>query len=158
MRKIFDKNKYKKSRKAEEGSALIMTVIALASALVIVISVSVVSISEKELTGKIRNSAAAFQAADSGMEYILKRKEDGSINSGTNLDDLCGRRIDNLGACDPEIYVFGEKLNIKIYFLGKDGILSSGTAGEVGVIRSVGTAGKGKDSASRTLEVVVYID
>lgn len=59
--------------KDNRGSALIMTVIVLVSAVMISMAITAISVMESKLGGKVKSSTPALQVADSGLEWAIKK-------------------------------------------------------------------------------------
>lgn len=140
------KNKIFKNR----GSALILAVIVLVNALFIVVAVSSISIVERRMSIKTRNTAPAFQAADSGIEYVLSQIGDDGTIGGICTDDF---------GTDGKCTITSSNLdNVEIYFLdGADQVITDGNTSRdsVRAIRSVGKFGEGGYGATRAIEVAI---
>lgn len=147
MEKI--KDKFLKNR----GSALVLAVIVLVNALFIVVAVSSISIVERKMSIKTRNTAPAFQAADSGVEYVLSRMDDDDKDT---IDAVCGVPLTTDGTC---IISLSDSIkDVRIYFLGTDDkIITEGSTSPnlVRSIRSVGKFGGENYATTRAIEVVL---
>lgn len=142
------KSKIKKFIKNEKGSALILTMIVLVNAILIVTAIGVVSIMEQKSSSRTKNSTPALQTADSGMEYILKKINDGC----SPIDDCCDSFNSSTGKCAVSIS------NVIIYFIKEDGggrsvVIDGNTElSNVAAVRSVGIYGTGQERVTRALE------
>jgi Tfp pilus assembly protein PilX len=149
--KIFSKNKYK-----QEGSILILTLLALVGALSIAVAMSSISIVERKMTTKSRKSVTAFQAANSGIEWAMKKLNDAepgetitskfsSMESDGKISCPNGLFNDNDTGC--EIYLLdGTNQNRTVI---ND---SSISLDKVVAIRSTGKYGKNEEQVGRALE------
>ncbi len=81
-----------KKQKKQEGSILILTLLALVGALSISVAMVSISVVERKMTTKSKKSVTAFQSANSGIEWALKKindadfKDDDSGNMQTIAD------------------------------------------------------------------------
>ena len=135
----------------ESGSALVLTIIVLVNALLIVTTITAISVIEQKASSKTKNSTPAYQAADSAMEWALKRLQDPTI---AQLDELCPGPggFDASGRCDPGI----PNIESEIYFIDVNGaVITDPTESPSTAVsmRTVGRYGDGDDRVSRALEV-----
>ena len=71
-----------KKNKKQEGSILILTLLALVGALSIAVAMVSISVIERKMTTKSRKSVTAFQSANSGIEWALKKINDAGVSGG----------------------------------------------------------------------------
>jgi Tfp pilus assembly protein PilX len=150
---MFKKRKSKlNENQKEEGSALVLAIIVLVNALFIVVTVSSIAIVERQMSSKNRSSTLAFQAADSGIEYILGIVKE---SSDQEISSLCQAFSNGECVIDPE--KFGNlDLSVKIYFLDGDGNViedENTKLSDVESARSVGTSGEGSFETTRAVEI-----
>ena len=159
--KIFSKNKYK-----QEGSILILTLLALVGALSIAVAMSSISIVERKMTTKSRKSVTAFQAANSGIEWAMKKLNDAEVNSGKvqTIEDAFGigsMQSDGKISCPSganDLFASGDNTGCEIYLLGGSNqnrtvITADNTSlDKVVAIRSTGKYGKNEEQVGRALE------
>jgi len=155
----------RKNNKREEGSALVLTVMVLVNALLIVGAISAISVIEKKMTARAKNSAPAFQAADSGIEWVLQQISLASDPVTTTIagvfdPDTSGMNV-TTGRYDcPDGSVTAVDLNVdcQFYFIDVSGeIITDPTVVlmEIDSVRSVGNAGVPEERASRAIEVLL---
>jgi len=152
MKKIFKNNK---------GSAMVLIMILIANALVILSSIVFISAIQNKATGVNALTAAAFQQADSGLEYLLREinhnldatydpaNGDSSVD---NVEDACDQFIPSTRKCEinyPEAAA---------YFMDVDSnVLPGGTAlNEVVYIKVVGEVSNNANSVSRSLKATLF--
>ncbi|MEA2007132.1 MAG: hypothetical protein U9O20_03170 [Patescibacteria group bacterium] len=148
----------KKMLKSQEGSALVLTIIVLVNALLIVTTITAISVIEQKVSSKTKNSTPAYQAADSAMEWALKRLQDTTI---AQLDELCPgaggfNTTTNPGRCDPGLAFPDPNTITEIYFVNNDGVVITNPTESPSAavsMRTVGRFGDGDDRVSRALEV-----
>jgi len=153
-------SKIKKIVNEEKGSILILTMLALVSAISIAVAMSSISIVERKITTKSRKSVTAFQSANSGIEWAMKKIND--AEPGKKISDLFNGAIpDSKGQIDCDnasIFSTNSDLKCKITFLkrGVSGtreiITSDAPIEDVVAIRSSGTFGSGTETVGRALE------
>ncbi len=71
-----------KKQKKQEGSILILTLLALVGAMSIAVAMVSISVVERKMTTKSKKSVTAFQSANSGIEWALKKINDTTVSSG----------------------------------------------------------------------------
>ncbi len=158
----------------QRGSALVLVAVLLIGAAFLVASVSAVSILQRKMSTAVSNSAPAFQAADSGIEWSMKYFRD--YSSGENTDPstpIAGIGFDQfmLGTsagwdgdklfCPNSIFESNSNSDYQceIYFLDRDGkfLRPTDLVSEVFYVRSVGTYGRGDEKAVRALQTEVNL-
>lgn len=143
--------KIKNIFKTQKGSALVLTLIVLVNALLIVSAISVISIMERSMSGKVKSSTPAFQSADSGLEYALQKIKNASSTDPISV--VCGAPNASTGKADCSSEI---SQSVSLYFLKDDGtVMTSGQIKDVASIRSVGQAGNGEDVTTRAIEAAV---
>lgn len=133
-----------------------MTVIILVNALIIVTAISTISILERKINSRTKNSTPAFQAADSGVEWILFEVEAADTTDtlevvfGTGEMDAQGRL-----QCPGSLGV-----DCEFYFVDELGVIITNdatTLADVEAVRVVGKFGEQEEQASRAIEAVLAI-
>ncbi len=153
----------KKIKKEKEGSILILTMLALVGAISIAVAMSSISIVERKMTTKSRKSTTAFQSANSGIEWAMKRINDVNGIAGTDktIQEVFGVNPDSKGQinCPNDLFSDGSGLDCKITFLKKDSVtggrsIITGSANmeDIVAIRSAGTFGTNIEKVGRALE------
>lgn len=134
----------------QKGSAMVMAMIVLVNALVIVASISMISVAERKMSGKFKSSTPAFQAADSGVEWAMKKIQD---NPGSKkISDIFGTPgADGAFSCG----AIG--VECKVVLLDAEGnpVGSADSLSEIATIRSIGSAGTGDNVTNRAVETAV---
>jgi Tfp pilus assembly protein PilX len=153
----------KKIKNNEQGSILILTMLALVGAISIAVAMSSISIVERKMTTKTRKSTTAFQSANSGIEWAMKKINDANGIAGTDktIQEVFGGDPDINGQmnCPVNLFSVGSGLNCKVTFLKKDTtsgervIITGGSDIEdIVAIRSAGTFGTSTEKVGRALE------
>ncbi len=145
-----------KAKTSQGGSALVLTVIVLVTALVISLSISVISVMERKISSKARNSTPAFQAADSGLDWALRKIND-SYGPETLADvfpdpdcsfDTSTGEINCSGGDAPNV-------DFSLFFIDRDSQIMR-DAGllvrNIYAIRSIGRSGLNEEEVNRSLE------
>ena len=149
----------KKLREDKSGSILILTMLALVGAISIAVAMSSVSIVERKMTTKSRKSTTAFQSANSGIEWAMKKINDASPSD--TIYNVFLKTPDGNGqiTCPPGLFTVGSGLECKITFLERnsgtgerDLITSDASMEDVVAIRSSGTFGSDSEQVGRALE------
>ena len=134
------------------------------NALLIVAAIAAISIVERKASTKTKNSAPAFQAADSAMEWVLKQLKGSSIS---DVSDMClsfdGPADSNPGLCIPDNSLtdnfIGMPTDVEVYFMDSSGVVitdSTESIYNVNTVRTIGRYGINNDEkVSRALEVSV---
>ncbi len=136
-----------------------LTVIILVNALLIVTAISSISVIERKMSSRVKNTTPAFQAADSGVEWVLYKV--GSITDPNvkSLADVFG--AGNMAAtgrynCPP---VLGG-VDCEFYFVDAMGAVITAEDTkliDIDSVRSVGRYGEDEEKASRAIEVMMEI-
>jgi MFS superfamily sulfate permease-like transporter len=153
----------KKIKEENRGSILILTMLALVGAISIAVAMASVSIVERKMTTKSRKSTTAFQSANSGIEWAMKKINDADgTDAQENISDLFNRAVpDDNGQidCDNDIMFSNNSgLKCKITFLQRnatgtrDIIIGDAPMEDVVAIRSSGTFGTDTEQVGRALE------
>lgn len=145
----------------QRGSALVLTVIVLVNALLIVAAISTISVMERKMSSRAKNSTPAFQAADSGAEWVLYKIGASTDPMTTTLATIFpgGDGMDGAGIYDCRSD-FGLAVNCEVYFVDKLGeVVELDSTPLIGIdsVRVVGKYGEQEDEASRALEVMIEI-
>lgn len=155
-----NKNKIKKQK--QDGSAIVLMVLVLVNALIIVSVIASISLVESKMSSNIKNSTPAFQAADSGVEWVLKTIGDETDSSKTILEVFGGLAADGKFIC-PAGEVGG--VVCELYFINIageviDGDNDDGDATEIleiDSVRSIGRVGADDQMVTRAVEVSLAI-
>ena len=151
--------KIKNLKDDKRGSILILAMLALVGAISIAVAMTSVSIVERKMTTKSRKSTTAFQSANSGIEWAMKKIND--AEPGDTISSVFGSAPDTKGqvACDSNLFSSGSNLSCKITFLKRDPatgtrdiITTDPLMEEVVAIRSSGTFGTSSEQVGRALE------
>jgi hypothetical protein len=149
----------KRSKLNNRGSALVLTVIVLVNALLIVAAISAISVIERKLSSRAKNSTPAFQAADSGVEWVLFKVANENDPIGTSLADVFGAgNMDGNGRYDCSSTPLS--VDCEFYFIDVIGqvILDQDTRLiDIDSVRAVGRAGVQEEQVSRAIEVMMEI-
>ncbi|MEA1925911.1 MAG: pilus assembly PilX N-terminal domain-containing protein [Patescibacteria group bacterium] len=153
------KKRNPKNKKSQKGSALVLTVIILVNALLIVVAISAISVIERKMSSRVKNSTPAFQAADSGIEWVLYKV--GSITDPNvkSLADIFGAgNMAGTGRynCPP---ILGS-VDCDFYFVDATGAVIDNDNTkliDIDTVRSVGRYGEAEEKASRAIEVMMEI-
>ncbi len=146
---------FKEGFKNKKGSAMVFTTILIANALVIVASMVFISAVLQKNTGAMSLTPAAFQEADSGMEYYLYRINKSPVST---ISGLCPNGFNNR-KCSTTWTAGGVDFSVTAYFLNSnDSIIGSGSSSPVDIsrIRVTGEASKGNIKTSRTIEADLF--
>ena len=158
----------KKLREDKSGSILILTMLALVGAISIAVAMSSISIVERKMTTKSRKSTTAFQSANSGIEWAMKKINDAdSFDTGNNtvikvfpsFNEITGRVAcpDGLGG-SISLFADSSKSSCEITLLKRVGgdrvLIDSGSTPmeDIVAIRSSGTFGSDSEQVGRSLE------
>lgn len=139
-----------------------LTVIILVNALLIVAAISAISVIERKMSGSVKNSAPAFQAADSNVEWVLYKI--GSITNPVTetLADVFDAETGGMNAatgcydCPP---ILGS-IDCEFYFVDDTGaVIDDDTTTIINIdsVRAVGRYGESEEKASRAIEVMMEI-
>ena len=141
---------FKKLIKNQQGSALVFVMILIANAILIVASIVLVSVIQEKASGNMRFAPAAYQKADSGLEYILKEINHTWTNPGDKIDDLCDS-ITARGSCE-----FNNLPGVSAYFFKSGNIMDSNDViVEIEEIRVNGQVQEGNNRVSRSLRATL---
>jgi len=154
----------KKIKNNQKGSILVLTLLALVSALSIAVALSTVSIIERKMTTKSRKSVTAFQVANAGMEWAMQKINNAGVND--TVQDVFGTITDGEVDCPSgtESLFSDPASSCKIILLQADtrpgaesGDRAKITNGNIPVedivaIRSRGYLGSGSEEVGRALE------
>jgi len=157
------KNNREYKKNSNEGSILILTMLALAGAVSIAVAMSSISIVERKMTTKSRKSTIAFQSASSGLEWAMKKINDaeGIPGSSKTIQEVFGVNPDNKGQiiCPSNLFSNNSRLSCKITFLKRDPatgkrVLITGSANmeDIIAVRSTGIFGLNTEKVGRALE------
>jgi hypothetical protein len=148
-KKVFEENK----RDGQKGSAIVLMVLVLINALIIVSVIASISLVEGKMSSNIKNSTPAFQAADSGIEWVLKKISD-EADANKKISIVFGP-LDSSGKIDcPGGEVGG--VECEVYFVDMTGALildDNLPIYEIDSVRSVGKRGSDDELVSRAVEV-----
>jgi len=152
---------FKKQNKKldQRGSALVLTVIVLVNALIIVAAISAISVIERKASSRTKNSAPAFQAADTAVEWVLYAIASDDDPANHTLEDVFddgGYSISfdsstNRYNCPSFLGV-----NCQFYFIDSAGaVIDDNTTDltDIDAVRGVGKFGADEELASRAIEV-----
>ncbi len=158
----------KKFKQNNEGSILILTMLALVGALSIAVAMSSIAIVERKITTKSRKSVTAFQSASAGLEWAMKKINDASgvsgitgVNDGKTIKEVFGvGAMDSDGKikCVKNIFSSSSKANCEVYLLksvaGKKAVITNEDEemNNIIAIRSTGTLGSDREEVGRALE------
>ena len=153
------KKESSKINKKQRGSALVLTIIVLVNALLIVTAISTISILERKMNSRTKNSTPAFQAADSGVEWVLfKIKEEDPMT--TTLASVFGPEGIVMDAQGLYQCPGGLGIECEFYFVDDVGLIINSDATllvNVDATRVVGKYGAQEEKASRAIEAVLKI-
>ncbi|MBT3356521.1 hypothetical protein HN784_04995 [bacterium] len=152
---VFVKNK--KPKQAQQGSAIVLMVLVLVNALIIVSVIASISLVEGRMSSNIKNSTPAFQAADSGIEWVLKTIGDEN-DSSKMISEVFGSLAGD-GKFDCPAGDVGGVI-CELYFIQATGevITNEDTAIlEIDSVRSIGRRGTDDQAVSRAVEVSLAI-
>ena len=143
----------KKLTRNQDGSILIMTIISLVSALSIALAVVAISVAEQKISIKSKKSVAAFQAANAGFEWVMKKIND--VKPKQKINDVFNN-FDNDGkiSCPNDMFSSDISSDCLVYLLDKDGqVIKNGDEFVDNVIgvRVVGQYGQGEEKMRRSL-------
>lgn len=149
--------------KNKQGSILILVMLALVGAISIAVAMSSVSIVERKMTTKIRKSTTAFQSANSGIEWAMKKINDAEGIAGTDktIAEVFGVDTDLKGqiSCPSLLFSASSGLSCKVTLLKRDAvtgervlITAPANMEDIVAIRSTGTFGKDTEKVGRALE------
>lgn len=150
---VFEKNKKEIQKRGQTGSAIILMVLVLINALIIVSAIASISLVEGKMSSNIKNSTPAFQAADSGIEWVLKTISDETDASKTILEVFGPLAADGKLDC-PAAQVGG--VICELYFVDMTGALildEDLEIYEIDSVRSIGKKGTDDELVSRAVEV-----
>ncbi|MDH4330599.1 MAG: pilus assembly PilX N-terminal domain-containing protein [Candidatus Moranbacteria bacterium] len=134
------KNKNKFTKK---GSVLVFTLFIMFIALIITMGIAVSSVIETKSVLSTKNSSAAFQVADSGIEAVsAKLKElyvDPLVGASSTIDDVC----DNTGLLSDCVSgrCVGDGMEFELYFydINRDELGCSDLIDDIDIVKSAGT-------------------
>lgn len=150
----------KKFRKNKKGSILILTMLALVGALSIAVAMSSISIVERKMTTKSRKSVTAFQSANSGIEWAMKKINDAepgdSISMIFGMPDISNGEVN----CPSNLFSPSVDADCKIVLLRKKAddnnsrvvINTNRPMEDIIAIRSTGTFGSDEEKVGRAIE------
>lgn len=153
------KKKGLKSKKDQKGSALVLMVIVLVNALLIVVAISAISVMERKMSSRVKNSAPAFQAADSSVEWVLYKVGNVTNPATETLADVFGAggmQASGRYACP----VILGSIDCEFYFVDDTGkvIDNESTAIiDIDSVRATGRYGESEERATRAIEVMMEI-
>ena len=148
----------------QDGSILILTLLALVGALSISVAMVSISVVERSMTAKSKKSVTAFQSANSGIEWALKKINDAQFNSGNKkvqtIADVFG--VDALNPQTGKISCpsnfFNNKSNCEVYLLtgpndNRTVIVNGNTTmDKIVAVRATGVYGEAEEKVGRALE------
>ena len=150
-----------KKQKKQEGSILILTLLALVGALSISVAMVSISVVERKMTTKSKKSVTAFQSANSGIEWALKKINDATIDSGKvqKISDVFTMGGDGKISCPSGFFDTDSGASCEVYLLGgtnqnrtiiKDNTI---TMDKVIAVRATGIYGQSaEEKVGRSLE------
>lgn len=123
----------------KKGSVLVFTLLIMLITLAIVLGIVSSSMVETKSVLSTKNSAAAFQIADSGIEVVSAALRELDPLVVNDLDDVCDES-EMLSSCSSG-ECSGDDIGFSLYFYDKDGDLldCDSAIDDVHVIKSVGT-------------------
>ena len=152
----------KKIKNNQKGSILVLTLLALVSALSIAVALSTVSIIERKMTTKSRKSVTAFQVANSGVEWAMQKINNAGVND--TVETIFGDTASSGEvSCPTELFPDKSSSSCKIVLLQRNTspgaepgsrvkINSNIKVGDIVAIRSRGYLGSGSEEVGRALE------
>ncbi len=152
----------KKIKNNQKGSILVLTLLALVSALSIAVALSTVSIIERKMTTKSRKSVTAFQVANAGMEWAMQKINNAGVND--TVETIFGDTASSGEvSCPTELFPDKSSSSCKIVLLQRNTspgaepgsrvkINSNIKVGDIVAIRSRGYLGSGSEEVGRALE------
>ncbi len=152
-----------KKQKKQEGSILILTLLALVGALSISVAMVSISVVERKMTTKSKKSVTAFQSANSGIEWALKKINDATVSGGNiqTIEQAFGTNAldTNTGKIScPSGFFDVSKSGCEIYLLGNTNqdrqIIKNPdiTLDKVIAVRATGMYGEAEEKVGRFLE------
>ncbi len=152
-----------KKQKKQEGSILILTLLALVGALSISVAMVSISVVERKMTTKSKKSVTAFQGANSGIEWALKKINDATVSSGnvqTIAQAFAPQTMDGDGKIScPSGFFDDGKSGCEIYLLGNTNqdrkiiINPDTTLDKIIAVRATGIYGQlAEEKVGRSLE------
>lgn len=154
----IEKNKSKHKKQKQNGSAIVLMVLVLVNALMIVSVIASISLIEGKMSSNIKNSTPAFQAADSGVEWVLKKIGDETDSSKAISEVFApGLAGDGKFTC-PTGEVGG--VFCELYFIDVVGEIITDDSLEIleiDAVRSIGRVGDDDQAVSRAVEVSLAI-
>jgi Tfp pilus assembly protein PilX len=148
-KKVFEENK----RDGQKGSAIVLMVLVLINALIIVSAIASISLIEGKMSSNIKNSTPAFQAADSGIEWVLKKISD-ETDASKRISEVFGS-LDTNGKLNCPVAQVGG-VSCELYFVDMRGALIVDDIVpiyEIDSVRSIGKKGSDDELVSRAVEV-----
>lgn len=143
----------------QRGSALVLTVIVLVNALLIVAAISAISVIERKTSSRAKNSSPAFQAADSGVEWVLFKVANENDPLGTTLADVFGAgNMDANGRYNCSSTPL--TVDCDFYFVNVIGEVirdEDVRLIDIDSVRAVGRSGVQEEQVSRAIEVMMEI-
>lgn len=132
------KNNIKHNKK---GSVLVFTLFVMFITLIITLGIAVSAVVETKSALSTKNSAAAFQVADTGIEAVsIKLKEiySSADVATADIDDICDGG-DMLGTCSSG-KCEGDGIDFELYFYdeNRDELGCSDLVSDIDVVKSVG--------------------
>ncbi len=148
-----------KKQKKQEGSILILTLLALVGALSISVAMVSISVVERKMTTKSKKSVTAFQSANSGIEWALKKINDATIDGGKvqKIEDVFTMGGDGKISCPSSFFDDG-KSDCEIYLLSGTNqnrtVITDPTVtlDKVIAVRATGMYGEAEEKVGRFLE------
>ncbi len=154
------KKEIKKSKKdnlMQEGSAIVLMVLVLINALIIVSVIASISLVESRMSSNIKNSTPAFQAADSGIEWVLKTIGDEN-DSSKKISEVFGALAGDGSFDCPATDVGGVVCELYFIDIAAEIITDANIEIiEIDSVRSVGRRGTDDQEVSRAVEVSLAI-
>lgn len=150
-------NKAKNLKEKQKGSAIVLMVLVLINALIIVSVIASISLVESKMSSNIKNSTPAFQAADSGIEWVLKTIGD-ETDSSKKISEVFGALAGDGSFSCPGGDVGG--VTCELYFIDIAGEIITNDDTEIieiDAVRSVGRRGTDDQEVSRAVEVSLAI-
>ncbi len=149
-----------KKQKKQEGSILILTLLALVGALSISVAMVSISVVERKMTTKSKKSVTAFQSANSGIEWALKKINDATIDGGKvqKIEDVFTMGGDGKISCPSDFFDSLNNTDCEIYLLGGTNqnrtVITDPTVtlDKVIAVRSTGMYGEAEEKVGRSLE------
>lgn len=133
-----------------KGSGMILAMIVLVNAMLIIVSISLISIAERKMSSKFKTSTPAFQMADSGVEAAIKRIQDNDpsdkIRDAFGNDNQGRFACPNVPDCELMFYSKTDPANP---------LDRNDDMGDIYTVRAIGSNGSGQEISSRAIELTM---